>query len=85
MEQLIFFKIYDNVIKISYLDIELDESIVKGENAPVPGTPESFNVLVKELQSLCLDVVLERGSSNETKSSLLASIDDSSKLGVGEK
>ncbi len=61
------------------------ESIVKGENAPVPGTPESFNVLVKELQSLCLDVVLERGSSNETKSSLLASIDDSSKLGVGEK
>ena len=35
------------------------ESIVKGENTPEPGTPESFNVLVKELQSLCLDVTLE--------------------------
>jgi DNA-directed RNA polymerase subunit beta len=32
------------------------ESIVKGENALPPGTPESFNVLVKELQSLGLDV-----------------------------
>jgi DNA-directed RNA polymerase subunit beta len=41
------------------------ESIVKGENAPEPGTPESFNVLVKELQSLCLDVVLEQSSSEE--------------------
>jgi DNA-directed RNA polymerase subunit beta len=36
------------------------ESIVKGENAPSPGTPESFNVLVKELQSLGLDVGLEQ-------------------------
>ena len=36
------------------------ESIVKGENAPSPGTPESFNVLVKELQSLCLDVGLKQ-------------------------
>ena len=35
------------------------EAVVKGENAPAPGTPESFNVLVKELQSLCLDVDLE--------------------------
>lgn len=61
------------------------ESIVKGENAPVPGTPESFNVLVKELQSLCLDVVLERSSSSEKKSSLLASIDASSKLELEEK
>jgi DNA-directed RNA polymerase subunit beta len=32
------------------------ESIVKGENALNPGTPESFNVLVKELQSLALDI-----------------------------
>ena len=32
------------------------EAIVKGENAPKPGIPESFKVLVKELQSLCLDV-----------------------------
>ncbi len=32
------------------------ESIVKGNNVPQPGIPESFKVLVKELQSLCLDV-----------------------------
>jgi len=32
------------------------EAIVKGEHASEPGLPESFNVLVKELQSLCLDV-----------------------------
>ncbi len=36
------------------------EAIVKGENALFPGTPESFNVLVKELQSLCLDIVPEK-------------------------
>ena len=35
------------------------EAIVKGENALHPGTPESFNVLVKELQSLALDAVPE--------------------------
>jgi len=35
------------------------EAIVKGDNPPEPGVPESFNVLIKELQSLCLDVVLE--------------------------
>jgi DNA-directed RNA polymerase subunit beta len=35
------------------------EAIVKGENPPEPGVPESFNVLVKELKSLCLDVVFE--------------------------
>ncbi|HKO21664.1 MAG TPA: DNA-directed RNA polymerase subunit beta, partial [Candidatus Eisenbacteria bacterium] len=34
------------------------EAIVKGENPPSPSTPESFNVLVKELQSLCMDVQL---------------------------
>ena len=32
------------------------ESIVKGNNIPQPGVPESFKVLVKELQSLCLDI-----------------------------
>ncbi|MFH1995585.1 MAG: DNA-directed RNA polymerase subunit beta [Candidatus Omnitrophota bacterium] len=35
------------------------ESIVKGENSLRPGVPESFNVLVKELQSLCLDFKLQ--------------------------
>ncbi len=34
------------------------EAIVKGENPPEPGTPESFNVLVRELQSLCIDIQL---------------------------
>ena len=32
------------------------EAIVKGENIPEPGVPESFKVLIKELQSLCLDI-----------------------------
>ena len=36
------------------------ESIVKGENALQPGIPESFNVLLKELQGLGLDVRLEK-------------------------
>jgi len=35
------------------------ESLVKGENLPNPGIPESFNVLVRELQGLCLDVKLD--------------------------
>ena len=45
------------------------ESIVKGHNIPAPGVPESFKVLVKELQSLCLDVrVLDKdGSEIELK------------------
>jgi DNA-directed RNA polymerase subunit beta len=34
------------------------EAIVKGEVPEPPGLPESFNVLVRELQSLCLDVEL---------------------------
>jgi DNA-directed RNA polymerase subunit beta len=38
------------------------ESIVKGENALQPGTPESLNVLIKELKSLCLDIVEEKAS-----------------------
>jgi len=43
------------------------ESIVKGENALQPGTPESFNVLVKELQGLALDVKLEKTETEEAK------------------
>jgi DNA-directed RNA polymerase subunit beta len=39
------------------------EAIVKGENALNPGTPESFNVLIKELQSLCLDIKTEKRKS----------------------
>ncbi len=41
------------------------EAIVKGQNIPTPGVPESFKVLVKELQALCLDVrVLDEGGSD---------------------
>jgi len=40
------------------------EAIVKGENPAKPGVPESFNVLVKELQALCLDVQLDTASSS---------------------
>ncbi|MDD4897107.1 MAG: hypothetical protein PHS21_10205, partial [Atribacterota bacterium] len=32
------------------------ESIVKGENIPVPGIPESFKVVIRELRSLCLNI-----------------------------
>ena len=38
------------------------EAIVKGHNVPKPGVPESFKVLVKELQALCLDVQRARRS-----------------------
>ena len=41
------------------------EAIVKGENVPEPGVPESFKVLVKELQSLGLDVRLYSGDNQE--------------------
>ena len=42
------------------------ESIVKGEHILEPGLPESFNVLVRELQALCLDVKLEENTEEET-------------------
>ena len=45
------------------------EAIVKGHNVPQPGVPESFKVLVKELQSLCLDIQVldENGNPIELK------------------
>ena len=36
--------------------VKVYEAIVKGENIPLPGIPESFKVLIKEMQSLCLNV-----------------------------
>ena len=44
------------------------EAIVKGEQALAPGIPESFNVLVKELQGLCLDIRLERAETGTEQS-----------------
>ena len=40
------------------------EAIVKGHNVPQPGVPESFKVLVKELQSLCLDIQVLDAAGN---------------------
>lgn len=42
------------------------ESIVKGEQVLEPGLPESFNVLIRELQALCLDVKLEENNEEES-------------------
>ena len=49
------------------------EAIVKGQNIPTPGVPESFKVLVKELQSLALDVKVLDKDGNEIE---LSSLDD---------
>ncbi len=45
--------------------VETYEAIVKGQNVPKPGIPESFKVLIKELQSLGLDVKVLDGEQNE--------------------
>lgn len=75
------------------------EAIVKGENIPKPGVPESFKVLIKELQSLGLDVQVLRnskkvelplkkeeggGSESELEEDLVASEEDLSHAGLHE-
>lgn len=52
------------------------EAIVKGENMMLPGLPESFNVLVKEMQSLALDVSLVRNEEDVTLEKLQHDNDD---------
>ncbi len=48
--------------------VKVYEAIVKGENIPQPGIPESFKVLVKEMQSLCLNVeMLSAGEEVDLK------------------
>lgn len=51
--------------------VKVYEAIVKGENIPEPGIPESFKVLVKEMQSLCLnvEVLSKEGFAIELKDS----------------
>ncbi|MBD2329026.1 DNA-directed RNA polymerase subunit beta [Alkalinema sp. FACHB-956] len=55
-------------------------AIVKGKSIPRPGTPESFKVLMRELQSLCLDVAVhkvetrEDGSSRDVEVDLMADV-----------
>ena len=57
------------------------ESIVKGQNIPKPGVPESFKVLIKELQSLGLDVkVLDK---DDEEIDLKQSFDDDDDIGLG--
>lgn len=53
--------------------VRVYEAIVKGENIPEPGIPESFKVLMKEMQALCLDVEV---ISNEGKEIELTDLDE---------
>ena len=57
------------------------EAIVKGENIPEPGVPESFKVLIKELQSLALDIKVLDADKNEIE---IKELDDDD-LPSGEK
>ena len=54
---------YDDVIG----RVKTYEAIIKGENIPKPGIPESFKVLLKELQSLGLDVRVLRDDNTEVE------------------
>ncbi len=45
--------------------VKVYEAIVKGENIPEPGIPESFKVLIKEMQSLCLNVEVRSSDGQE--------------------
>jgi DNA-directed RNA polymerase subunit beta len=45
--------------------VKVYEAIVKGENIPEPGIPESFKVLIKEMQSLCLNVEVRSSTGEE--------------------
>ncbi len=47
--------------------VKVYEAIVKGENIPEPGIPESFKVLIKEMQALCLNVEVLNRSGEEIK------------------
>ena len=60
LQEILTVKSDDNVGRV-----ETYEAIVKGQNVPKPGIPESFKVLIKELQSLGLDVKVLDGEQNE--------------------
>ena len=59
------------VVELEEVDIAHSDGIVepaagaKGLNVPKPGVPESFKVLIKELQSLCLDMKVLDNQGNE--------------------
>ena len=52
------------------------EAIIKGQNIPKPGVPESFKVMVKELQSLALDIRVLDKNGEEIQLSTLCNDDD---------
>ena len=52
------------------------EAIIKGQNIPTPGVPESFKVMVKELQSLALDIRVQDKEGNDIELSELCNNDD---------
>lgn len=58
------------------------ESIVKGENVPEPGVPESFKVLIKELQSLGMDVKILNENENEIE---MRELDDEEEASTNDK
>ena len=58
------------------------ESIVKGENVPEPGVPESFKVLIKELQSLGMDVKILSGDEQEIE---MKEVEDEEDAAASEK
>jgi len=67
------------------------EAIVKGANIPKPGVPESFKVLVKELQALCLDIRVldEKGNEIELRDEeeddeIIYSAEETSDLVIGD-
>ena len=60
LQEILTFKSDDTVGRVKTY-----EAIVKGQNIPTPGVPESFKVLVKELQSLCLDIKVLDAEKNE--------------------
>lgn len=61
------------------------EAIVKGENVPKPGVPESFRVLMKELQSLGLNVKIMDNEDNEVDMHDMEDEDNSNQLNVNDK
>ena len=55
------------------------EAIVKGQQKLTPGTPESFNVLIKELQGLCLDIKMVKGSVETEQTRILERLKEKKK------
>ncbi|WBL20563.1 DNA-directed RNA polymerase subunit beta [Citricoccus sp. NR2] len=64
--------------------VKVYEAIVKGENIPEPGVPESFKVLIKEMQSLCLnvEVLSTEGQTIEMRDSDEESFRAADELGI---